>query len=218
MEIEVEDLLEVHYPTLVMQRDHSGVAELNSALAEHVRDLDRRFRDSPQNAARSGKITTEGGYQTSLKTNLFQQGAPAVQRLADEVLMPAVKRYLAEVFLEQAAQITPWLVGWANVLNQGDFQRPHFHPTEKNLASGVYYVQIPRDLPEPQGRIEFINPVPISVHHGYSTTRRLHPAEGRLFLFPPYYMHYVVPFKDPGERIVIAFDVLGQKPGLQLVF
>ena len=218
MAIESSDRIEAHFPTIVMQRDHAGAAELNVALARAIRDLDRLHRLTQDNAVRSGKVATEGGYQTSLKMNLFQSDAAPIRQFLDSVLMPAVRRYLQEVFMDEAAKLTPWPVGWATVLNEGDWQRPHFHPTEKNVASGVYYVQLPQDLPDPQGCIDFINPVPISVHHGYPSTRRLHPTEGRLLLFPPYYMHYVLPFKVPGERIVIAFDVLAQKPGLKFVF
>jgi hypothetical protein len=49
-----------------------------------------------------------------------------------------------------------------------------------------------------------------------SLTRRLQPQAGDLILFPPYYIHYVYPFRGTGERVIVAFDVLLQT--LQLVF
>ena len=56
------------------------------------------------------------------------------------------------------------------------------------------------------------NPHPISTMHGDSSSRRHQPAEGQLILFPPYYMHFVHPFKGDGERAVIGFDVRLQPP------
>jgi hypothetical protein len=43
-----------------------------------------------------------------------------------------------------------------------------------------------------------------------SLTRRLYPKSGDLILFPPYYIHYVYPFQGPGERCIVAFDVIAQ--------
>ena len=70
--------------------------------------------------------------------------------------LKAIREYLAQVFdASGAAQLDPWPVGWANVLDEGDWQGPHFHPTEHNVASGVYYVRLPEERPNPEGRIEF---------------------------------------------------------------
>ena len=44
------------------------------------------------------------------------------------------------------------------------------------------------------------------------------PREGRMILFPPWYVHYVHPFRGGGERAIIAFDILAQKPGPNFVF
>lgn len=212
------DHLENHYPLLVMQRDFAGVDALNDRLFELIEGLAERYADTPDNAVKSGKISTQGGYQTSTETNLFTLDSSAVRELRDEYLVPAVRRYLEALFEEQASELDPWLVGWANLLAPGDWQGPHFHPTRDNLASAVYYVRLPADRPNPEGRIEFINPMPVSNYHGYSATRRLHPCEGKLVLFPPYYMHYVHPFRGGSKRAIIAFDVLARRPGMQFVF
>ena len=128
------------------------------------------------------------------------------------MVLPAAKNYLMNVFGEQANSFNPWPDGWANLLKDGDWQRPHFHPTQKNVVCGVYYVHIPDEKPAPQGNIEFFNPIQASVGHGFPSTRRLLPCEGKMILFPPWYVHYVYPFKGPGERAIIAFDILAQKP------
>lgn len=212
------DTIEVHYPTTVLERSHEDVDGLNDGLFEVIKQLEEKFADSDENAVRQGTVSTQGGYQTSTGMNLFDLKEEPIKRFREELVMPAVRRYLEEVFGKESSSLAPWPVGWSNLLRAGDWQGPHMHPTDKNLISGVYYVRIPEAKPEPEGCIEFINPHLQSVHHGFSTTRRLHPAEGKLILFPPYYVHYVHPFKGEGERVIIAFDILAQKPGLQFVF
>lgn len=212
-----QDKVETHFPVHVLERRFSDAAKINAGLVDFLLELEQNYKQSSKNAANTGTVSTQGGYQTS-SVNLFQHTNSAIQQFKSELVMPAVKDYLRLMFGEQANFINPWPVGWSNVLRSGNWQAPHFHPTSKNLISGVYYVKIPQDLPEPQGRIEFINPMPISVHHGYASTRRLQPEESKLVLFPPYYMHYVHPFTSDSPRIIIAFDVLAQKPGGQFVF
>ncbi|MRX28245.1 putative 2OG-Fe(II) oxygenase [Kangiella sp. HZ709] len=208
--------LEVHYPTYVLQRDFSGLSDLHKSLYKNILALEQQFAD--KNAVKSGQITTEGGFQTPLDFNYFQQNDSVVNRFKTEILFPAINSYLSQVFGEESKKINPWPVGWANILRNKNWQRPHFHPTVKNIASGVYYLKIPKDAKSPEGDIEFINPVPISINHGYSNTRRITPVEGKLILFPPYYMHYVHPSSSNEDRVVIAFDVLSESPGFQFVY
>lgn len=213
-----QDHLENHYPLPVLQRRFSDMEDLNGQLFALIADLESRHRDGPENAVHSGEVSTQGGYQTSTKMNLFTLDHPAIAQFRDRHLMPAIGDYLKNVFEDEAERLTPWPVGWANLLDAGDWQGPHCHPTTDNLASGVYYVRLPGERPNPEGRIEFINPMPASLYHGYSQSRRLHPEEGLMVLFPPYYMHYVHPFQGEDRRAVIAFDVLARRPGLNLAF
>ncbi len=212
------DSIDVHYPTTVMRRDHDDIAELNKALSKLLLDMANKYRDTDQNAVKSGRISTEGGYQTSTQLNLLTLSEPAIAQFKTDILQPAIRKYLREHLGPESEQISPWPVAWANCLQTGDWQRPHFHPTPNNLASGVYYVSIPDDNEAPGGSLEFFNPIPASVNHGFSSTRRLQPKVGSLIMFPPWYVHYVLPFKSEGTRIIIAFDVLAERPGAQLVF
>jgi len=204
--------IEVHYPTTVMQRQFEGVEELNSRLFNLLRSMQARFKDTAQNAVNSGYISTQGGYQTSSNMNLFLMKEEVIARFRDEMVLPSARAYLQEVFGEQAANLNPWPDGWANLLKAGDWQRPHFHPTHRNVVCGVYYVHIPEEKPEPEGNIEFFNPIQASVNHGFPSTRRLIPRVGKMILFPPWYVHYVHPFRGEGERCIIAFDIFAQKP------
>jgi Putative 2OG-Fe(II) oxygenase len=205
--------IEIHYPTTVIQRQFTGVDGLNAELFALLNSLSERFANTPQNAVQSGLISTQGGYQTSTSMNLFTLNDEAIARFRDQMVLPAARDYLAHVFGEQAAIFNPWPDGWANLLGDGDWQRPHFHPTHRNVVCGVYYVHIPEAKPEPQGNIEFFTPIQASVNHGFPSTRRLLPREGLMILFPPWYVHYVHPFRGAGQRAIIAFDILAQKPG-----
>ncbi len=204
--------IEIHYPTTVMQRQYQGVDELNCRLFTLLKSMQARFQDTAQNAVKTGLVSTQGGYQTSSNLNLFLVKEEVIALFRDEVVLPAVKTYLLEVFGDQARNLNPWPDGWANLLKAGDWQRPHFHPTQRNVVCGVYYVRLPGNMPEPEGNIEFFNPIQVSVNHGFPSTRRIVPQEGKLILFPPWYIHYVYPFRSEGERCIVAFDIFAQKP------
>lgn len=216
MSIKADTHFEEHFPLTVMQAHHSGLEDLNRAVAAILSGLrERHLTDKDENEALSGTITTYGGYQTPKKTMFLNRPEPEVQTLRDQVVQPGVQAYLDRVFDAQAKPIKTRLVSWANILKEGDWQAPHMHPSAGNLISGVYYAKVP-EKPAPEGCIEFLNPHPVAHHHGVSLTRRLMPREGDLILFPPYYIHYVYPFRGAGERVIVAFDAIIQNT--QFVF
>jgi uncharacterized protein (TIGR02466 family) len=212
------DQVEVHYPTTVMQRQHKGVKSLNKKLLDLVLDLENRYKDTDLNEVNSETITTKGGYQTPNKVNFLEINNKHIKSLADEIIYPAIKTYLEHHFKESASQVKPWAKGWSNILHKGDWQAPHAHPSHGTIASGCYYVKLPRGAKNPEGCIEFINPMLESWHHGFAYSRRIQPSEGLIALFPPWYQHYVHPFKQDDSRCIVAFDVLPNKPGLDFVF
>lgn len=201
---------ENHFPIPVMVSQHTEADGLNQALFDLIGTLSKEFRDSPQdNEAMTGTTTTYGGYQTSKKMLFLNRAEDCVRRLRQDLIAPGVERYLKHTYNGEIHANQARLVSWANILAAGDWQAPHMHPTAGNLASGVYYVHMP-EKPKPEGCIEFLNPHPVAHHHGISLTRRLYPREGDLIMFPPYYIHYVYPFKGGGDRAIVAFDVLMQ--------
>ena len=214
MGISAETRFEDHYPITVMVSHHSGLDEVNRALLGVISGLrDQHMGDKSQNEALSGTISTYGGYQTSKKMMFLNRPEAAVQTLREQVIMPGVARYMEKAYGEEGKKLATRVVSWANILAEGDWQSPHMHPSTGNLISGVYYVEVP-ERPSPEGCIEFLNPHPVSHHHGISLTRRLHPKAGDLILFPPYYIHYVYPFRGPEARAIIAFDVIAQTTNL----
>jgi hypothetical protein len=209
------ETIEQHFPITVLRRRFNDVEGLNAKLFAWLKDSAERSGAGSENAARDEAISTRGGYQTSKRTNLFALDRPEIRRLRDRYILPAAHHYLQQVFGAQARELNPHVVGWANLLASGDWQSPHMHPTEANLASAVYYIHLP-ELDPPEGCIEFINPHPVSVHHGFLTTRRIVPEPGLLLIFPPFYLHYVHPFRGAGERAIIAFDVLARQDAWKL--
>jgi len=210
MGINADTSFEEHFPLTVMMSHHDGVADVNRGVFEVIRGLrDQHIDDKSQNEALSGTISTYGGYQTSKKMMFLNRPEPAVQTLREKVILPGVKSYMDRVYGAEGKTLATRVVSWANILAEGDWQAPHMHPSTGNLISGVYYVEVP-EKPSPQGCIEFLNPHPVSHHHGVSLTRRLHPKAGDLILFPPYYIHYVYPFHGTEERAIVAFDVIAQ--------
>ncbi len=208
MNVQHDTRFEDHFPIHVMVSHHTGVDDINreiSGIVRHLRAL--HANDSKENEALSGTITTYGGYQTSKKMMFLDRKEAAIRQLRTEVILPGAARYLETAYGNKVEPSRTKIVSWANILSAGDWQAPHMHPTVGNLASGVYYVQVP-DKPQPEGCIEFLNPHPVAHHHGISLTRRLYPLAGDLIIFPPYYIHYVYPFKGDGDRAIIAFDVI----------
>jgi len=211
------ETIENHFPITVMSRQFKNTGTLNDRLSTWIRDMADKYSNSPENAALEPEIATRGGYQTSKKINVFQLDQPSIRELRDKYILPSIHHYLRTVFSEHAKNIDPHIVGWSNVLGPGDWQGPHMHPTESALASGVYYVHLP-DYTPPEGCIEFLNPHPISQHHGFSPSRRIEPKEGQLLIFPPFYTHYVHPLKSGENRAIIAFDVLARSNRLRFQF
>jgi uncharacterized protein (TIGR02466 family) len=92
---------------------------------------------------------------------------------------------------------------WANVLRDGDCNKPHVHPGVD--WSGVFYVDPGDRDPQPvdNGNIEFMDPRmgrPILGKH------KIEPVAGHALIFPSWLCHYVNPFRGRGERISIAFN------------
>ncbi|MDE2195648.1 MAG: hypothetical protein KGJ56_00450 [Gammaproteobacteria bacterium] len=210
MSYQHETRFEDHFPISVMISHHAGLEHINREIFTVIRQLQAQFQeDTRENEALSGTTTTYGGYQTSRKMMFLNREEPAIRTLRDQVILPGIGRYLQQSYDDKLRNSGTRTVSWANILSEGDWQAPHMHPSVGNLASGVYYVETP-DKPTPQGCIEFLNPHPVAHHHGISLTRRLHPKAGDLIIFPPYYIHYVYPFRGAGERAIVAFDVILQ--------
>ena len=210
MNITIETQFENHFPIPVMIIHHYHTEEVNRRVLQIISDLKHEYLTNPEfNEVLTGTVSTFGGYQTPTRSMFLNRMEDAVQILRDQIILPGVACYIKRVFPEQYDLFTIRLFSWANILTNGDWQAPHMHPTDHNLASGVYYVRTPH-RPAPEGCIEFLNPHPAGIYHGSTNTRRIQPQSGDLIIFPPYYVHYIYPFKGDEERAIVAFDVIMQ--------
>ncbi|MDF7776829.1 putative 2OG-Fe(II) oxygenase [Sphingomonas sp. AOB5] len=187
--------------TLALDR-HLTIGELAADLPA----LAAEIRANPTLLADPGLNSTAHGRQT---LQLLQPGDSAIPALLAGV-EAAVRDYAAE----RAGQGDPLsasmpararLRSWAVVLGAEGHQNPHLHPG--GWLSGVFYVTAPRTdryhgvlRVGPVGRILPGDP-PWGV-------REIEPVPGRLVLFPSWTPHATEPPGVPGERIVIAFDVI----------
>ncbi len=102
------------------------------------------------------------------------------------------------------------LSAWANVSREGDYNVPHVH--EMTWAA-VYYVSVPAQCIETgTGALELLDPrspasIPDLPSDFFATRRTIVPKPGMIVLFPGALMHFVHPFRGPGERISVACDI-----------
>jgi hypothetical protein len=91
---------------------------------------------------------------------------------------------------------------WYVVMKSGDFHKLHAHnnPYSHNSIgqlSGSIYLDIPENLPYPQGVIEWVS-------DDYS--RMSSPETGDAIVWPAWLKHTVYPFRKNEERIMISFN------------
>lgn len=155
--------------------------------------------------------STRKGFQT--KDNLFSNNKNdyEIKNIA-EIIKSSVKSYLTifnksdDYFIKKFPDSVT-LKGWSVTLKNSGYQSSHNHPA--GWISGVMYIQVPKDLKNDEGKIEFST-------HGYDmpiiksniSTKLFTPEEGKLLLFPSSIYHRTIPFKSNDDRISIAFDII----------
>ena len=108
--------------------------------------------------------------------------------------------------------ITDWpdnyfINGWCVILREGGYEAPHIHPNA--WLSGCFYIDIPQNISNNKGNIEFIT-------YGYDIPHinnnlpcySYKPENGSCILFPSSLFHYTVPFNGKSDRISLAFDII----------
>jgi uncharacterized protein (TIGR02466 family) len=109
---------------------------------------------------------------------------------------------------------------WANINRAGQSNEFHIHPAA--MWSGTYYVDDAgaADDAAQGGELELLDPrgaapamyAPLLAFAGpgglaVGATETIRPKAGRLVLFPAWLYHQVRPYRGPGERISIAFNL-----------
>ena len=94
---------------------------------------------------------------------------------------------------------------WSVQLKSSGFHTMHMHPL--GAISGVYYVDVPEDLPGDGAGCLVLGKPGIDIGVELDAEYRVTPANGKLVLFPSFLWHGTVPFTSAHNRLTIAFDV-----------
>lgn len=126
-------------------------------------------------------------------------------------LLSSVHQVVRKAFTDMAVPggLSYGLEAWANVHENGGFNRTHTH--REALLSGCYYV----DVPPGAGSIVFKDPRPGPQHarslgKGVNSLSEvsLQPKTGALLLFPNWLEHSVEPNESEQARVSIAFNAV----------
>ncbi len=164
----------------------------------------------------STQASNLGGWQSDW--NMEQWGGPVLG-----LLLTAVKSIATNMTrTRQGKPVTvEWRANaWANINRAGQSNEFHIHPA--SLWSGTYYVDDAgaADDPAQGGELELLDPrgaapamyAPLLAFAGpgglaVGATETIRPKAGRVVLFPAWLYHQVRPYRGPGERISIAFNL-----------
>lgn len=188
-----------------------SVTDLNDKLGEEFLQELKSLLNTMHSAKKQpiGQ-SLHGGSQTL--EDLFDNTDPLIQRLKNEIILSVIR-----LNTSMQSQCGHPLMGrkslsnqfdftgsWSVKLNKSGFHNPHFHPA--GWLSGVFYVEVPKDLSKGQGWLEFGRAnIPNIVQDAEYT---ICPKPGRLVLFPSYVWHGTRAFESDATRMTVAFDVV----------
>ena len=143
---------------------------------------------------------TRSGQQTDVFVRPGDQATVALGAAIREAVQDYARALEGDHGFVRARPAVAKFHPWAVIYNQGGTQAPHRHPSA--WLSGVFYVGEgasgalvigeEADGPYPGGPL-----------------RRIAPEAGRLVLFPSYTTHATEAAGGEGQRISVAFDVIG---------
>ena len=152
-------------------------------------------------------MSNEGGWQSDELNLQDLELLPLIESLKN-VIKPYINQCGFKTNLEYKLDNM-----WININGFKDFNKPHTHP--KCLFSGVYYVKTPKNC----GDIVLNNPANNLTYdwsHNYknelttinSFSWTLPSEKGKMFIFPSWVYHYVMPnLNEKEDRISIAFNI-----------
>ncbi len=143
---------------------------------------------------------------------------PAVQTLAQTVILPGCERWIREVIDQQPPQGRgPWTPGryglqlvdvWLNCQQAGDYNPVHTHG---GSFSGVIFLRVPPQLRADSfdGQLCFHGPEEWHIQSFHTgMVHYVHPLPGDFYVFPAWQPHSVPPFRGEGARWSLAFNVV----------
>ncbi|MEX0923925.1 MAG: TIGR02466 family protein [Rhodovibrionaceae bacterium] len=191
-------------PLVIRRFPRNG--EFNRKLAEHILDWERREGNS------IGRSNFGGWHSPDM---IMQHDLPEIAQLRN-IIAQAIRDATLKFATEEPHTSDVWMMGWANVLREGSYNRLHNHHPAG--WSAVYYVQVGESTLDDSlsGVIEFVDPRP-----GINAAKlpgapfdqkvRVVPEDGLLLLFPAWLKHIVYPYRGKTTRISIAVNINFQK-------
>jgi hypothetical protein len=187
---------------------YKSLNDFNHALVNTLNEL-HIMKASPLSQS-----VTDGGTQTP--GFLFDNESKTLVLLKN-ALETAWSKLITSINFSKLSKNNPLYAGltgelefktaWSIENSSGGFHLPHVH--SKGPFSGVYYVDVPEQISQVDeksdaGFLGFGKPdLPILQDYDY----KLKPIAGQLIIFPSYFWHGTLPFKDNGKRLVVAFDL-----------
>lgn len=152
-------------------------------LVEQLRLLVEEMARRDAGRPRSGSLNV-GGWKSETG---FHRTAEAPHELVASILAHYLAPHLGNI---HPARVSSWAI----VNHRGSLHQRHNH--QGAVISGIYYV-CPGEPPTSPTVFEVPGSAPVLVH----------PAPGRLAIFPGSMFHRVPPYHGAAPRITVAFDV-----------
>jgi len=203
------------FPTACFVVEHQGTEPMNDELVRFCLEQEKN-----QAGLQTGSIQ---GYHSDRQ--FFDNDNWAVQQLK-ELMIDNARKYLQEYWksesvtpLSSVRDLSLQLSGWSVLLREGDFSKPHTHPTSH--ISGVYYVMTKESSQQSQsdeGNLVLVDPrirASGSPLKGQKSNAMFSPKAGMAVMFPSWLEHFVLPFKGDGLRISIACNFVLSPSALQ---
>jgi uncharacterized protein (TIGR02466 family) len=189
------------WPTTFLQDSLPGAENANILLVEMIEQMDAGTAD----------MTTD-----YLQGNFLGNPHLVVVWLKDCINV-SINDYAKNLGIDYEMD---WHVqAWPNVNRFGDYHNLHNHP--HSWLSGTYYVQVPEDAGEYEGRsdlnpgaISFFDPraqanmLAVKGDGQVEAEHRVMPEPGMLLIWPAFVHHLVHPNLSKQKRISVSFNVV----------
>ena len=189
------------WPTTFLEDSLPGAKDANILLVEMIEEMDAGAAD----------MTTD-----YLQGDFLANPHPVVVWLKDCINV-SINDYAKNLGIDYEMD---WhLQAWPNVNRFGDYHNLHNHP--HSWLSGTYYVQIPTDTGEHEGRsdlnpgaISFFDPraqanmLAVKGDGQVEAEHRVMPEPGMLLIWPAFVHHLVHPNLSKEKRISVSFNVV----------
>jgi len=192
------------FPTPLFSFDVPKSEEFRKEVIEYI------LKDEEQNKTNSEAFSLKGrnGYHSpATLTYLSEDWSKTLEAIIHQSCTQYLKILSGNPNHHPLNENNCRTVCWAMVMREGDYSSVHTHPNSD--LSGVFYLQIPENLPENEGNLVFIDPRGGARGSRLlgSQEKRQAPVEGHGWIFPSWLDHYVQSHFTGGTRISLSWNV-----------